>query len=158
MRGAAGGPLGHVSLTGYDWRSRCVCPGNFRVRSPLDSVAGMSGAPKPSGGLGPVGRSLHRRVLADVPPGWELDAKDHHNLDAACRAVDRVHDLEQAIARDGLLSDGKLHPAVVESRLQVQLAVQLLGKVETAPPAAKTGHLNGRQRAELRRLGNGAVG
>jgi hypothetical protein len=116
----------------------------------------MNSAPKPPGGLGPSGRSLYRRVLADVQAGWELDGKDLHNLEAACRAVDRVHELEQIIDRDGLLTDGKLHPAVVESRLQTQLAVHLLGKVETTP-AAKTGHLNGRQRAELRRLGNGSA-
>jgi hypothetical protein len=119
----------------------------------------MSGTPKPPSGLGPSGRALHCRVLADVAVGWELDGRDLHNLDAACRAVDRVTELEQVIARDGLLSDGKLHPAVVEARLQTQLAVMLLGKVETVPPAARTGHLNGRQRAQLRRAesGNGAA-
>jgi hypothetical protein len=115
----------------------------------------MSGTPKPTKDLGPNGRALHRRVLADVQAGWELDAKDHHNLEAACRAVDRVAELERVIVRDGLLSDWKLHPAVVESRLQTHLATLLLGKVETAPPAAKTGHLNGRQRAQLRRAESG---
>jgi hypothetical protein len=118
----------------------------------------MSGVSKSPGGLGPSGRELHRQILDDLPPNWELDAKDHHNLDAACRAADRVHELEQIIARDGLVTaDGKVNPVVVECRLQVQLGVHLLSKVEVTPPAAKTGHLNGRQRAELRRLGNGAA-
>jgi phage terminase small subunit len=117
----------------------------------------MSGTLKPPKELGPAGRSLYRDVLADVAANWELDSKDHHNLDAACRAVDRVTELERLIAQDGLIVDGKVNPLVVESRLQVQQAVYLLGKVETSPPKAKTGHLNSRQRLELRRL-NGAVG
>jgi hypothetical protein len=151
----AGNPRPDAPATGEGSRSRCVCPGNFRVRSPLHCLAGMSRTPKLPKELGLAGRSLHRRVLADVPANWELDAKDLHNLEAACHAVDRVHELEQMIAADGLFTDGKLHAGVVEARLQTQLAVQLLSKVETAAPAAKTGHLNGRQRAELRRLGNG---
>jgi hypothetical protein len=114
----------------------------------------MNSASKPPSGLGPSGRSLYRAVLADVAVGWELDGRDLHNLEAACHAADRVTELEQAIAADGLLVGEKLHPAVVEARLQTQLAVYLLGKVEVAPKVT-TRHLNGRQRAELRRLGNG---
>jgi hypothetical protein len=114
----------------------------------------MSGTPKPPKELGPSGRSLYRAVLADVAQGWELDGRDLHNLEAACHAADRVTELEQAIAADGLLIGEKLHFAVCESRLQTQLAVYLVGKVEVAPKVT-TRHLNGRQRAELRRLGNG---
>lgn len=114
----------------------------------------MSGTPK---SLGSSGRELYARVLADVAPTWELDSKDLHNLEAAARAVDRVDELEQIIARDGLLTaDGRVSPAVVECRLQTQLATLSLAKVETEPKIS-TRHLNGRQRAELRRLGNGAA-
>jgi hypothetical protein len=120
--------------------------------SSLHSQNRMSRTSKSSGGLGPAGRELHARVLLDVQAGWELDSRDLHNLDAACRAVDRVHELEQIIARDGLVSDGKLHPAICESRLQVAQATLLLSKVETEPKVS-TRHMNSRQRAELRRLG-----
>ena len=92
--------------------------------------------------------------------GWELDARDRSNLASACEVTDRINELEALVRSEGLVVRGskgqdRLNPAISEIRLQRQAVAMLLGRVEVAPPAAKTGHLNSRQRAELRRLGVG---
>ena len=123
----------------------------------------MSGIPKPPSGLGTSGRALWRRVCGDVADGWELDARDLAILESAARAADRVFELDQLVRTDGLMIRGstgqeRLHPAVGEARMQRQLCAMQLGRVELAPPKARTGHLNVRQRAELRRLQAGPNG
>ena len=134
--------------------SRCVCPGNSRFSGCGWAVKASL---KPPSGLGPAGRSLWRRVVADVPADVELDARDLIFLEQAGRASDRVSELEELIARDGLMIAGskgqdRLHPAVAEARMQRQLVAVLLSKIELDVPGVKTGSLNVRQRADLRRV------
>lgn len=96
---------------------------------------------------------MWRAVIADVAPGWQLDAKDLHALEAACRAVHRAHELEAAVRREGVLVNGRPHPGVAECRRQRTSAQALLKQVEMAPPAMRTGHMNRTQRAALRSAG-----
>jgi hypothetical protein len=87
-----------------------------------------------------------------------LDQRDFAYLAAACQAEDRACELDELVAREGLTVVGstdqqRLHPGITEARLQRAQVAVLLGRVEMVPPRAGTRHLNGRQRAELRRLG-----
>jgi P27 family predicted phage terminase small subunit len=116
----------------------------------------MDRAPKPPIGLGKAGRALWTRITGDVRVGWDLDERDLMLLEGACAAHDRVAELEAVARREGVTGKGSrgqgvVHPAIGEARLQRALSAQLLGRVELTAPAARTGHLNGRQRAELRR-------
>jgi phage terminase small subunit len=109
-------------------------------------------------GLGVVGKSLFKRIAADVNVGWELDQRDLTNLEGACRAAERAAELDMLVKAEGMTVVGSkgqtaLHPGISEARMQRQLAASLLSKVEMSPPAATTGHLSGRQRANLRRAG-----
>lgn len=118
----------------------------------------MSAAEKPPAGLLKAGGSLWKRVLADVHPDWELDSKDLHTLELAARAADRASEMDDLIARDGLMVPGsvgqeRLHPAVAEQRMQRQLSAILVGKIALAPPDVKTRHLSGKQRQNLRAIG-----
>ena len=102
-------------------------------------------------------------MLADVHEDWELDARDLHALEQAARAADRAAELDLLIERDGLMVAGsngqdRLHPAVAEQRMQRQLSALLVSKIALEPPKAKTGHLSGRQRADIRRAELRAVG
>jgi hypothetical protein len=117
----------------------------------------MSATPKPPTGLNGPGRDLWRSVVADVDRDCELDARELHLLKSAAQAVDRAAELEKLIGAEGLMIAGskgqaRLHPAIAEARLQTQLAAVLVGKIELQAPEPKTGRLNGRQRANLRRL------
>ena len=117
----------------------------------------MSASPKPPGGLQAAGTSLWRAVLADLAKGWELDAADLSNLEAACVAVDRATALERLVEDEGLTIEGstgrtRLHPGIAEARLQRTAAAVALARVELAPPDVRTGALSGRQRADLRRM------
>ena len=99
----------------------------------------MAKAPKPPATLGKAGKLLWQRIVADVDPGWELDAADLQNLEGACRAHDRVTELEAAIQRDGATVSGSrgqtvVHPAIGEARLQRQLSASLMGRVELKAP------------------------
>lgn len=115
----------------------------------------MSATPSAPKGLGPAGRALWKRVLADVAAGWELDERDVSCLRGACRAEDRAQELDRLVETEGLMVTGaagqaKLHPGIPEARAQRQQVALLLARVEMAPPAPRTGHLNVRQRAQLR--------
>jgi hypothetical protein len=111
---------------------------------------------KPPAGLQKAGVSLWKAVLADVDEACELDAREAHALEQAARAADRAEELEALIVRDGLMVPGsagqeRLHPAVSEQRMQRALSASLVSRIELDPPAARTGHLSGRQRANIRR-------
>jgi len=116
-------------------------------------------APKPPAGLLKAGGAgLWEAVLADVHPEWELDAKALHTLELAARAADRAAEMDDLIARDGLMVPGsvgqeRLHPAVAEQRMQRQLSAILVSKIALAPPDVKTRHLSGKQRQNLRAIG-----
>jgi hypothetical protein len=116
----------------------------------------VTAAQKPPAGLLKAGIGLWKAVVRDVDEAWELDARDLHVLELAARAADRAAELGDLIDRDGLMIAGstgqdRLHPAVVEQRMQRQLSAVLVAKVQLEPPAVRTGHLSGRQRADIRR-------
>jgi phage terminase small subunit len=78
--------------------------------------------PRPPKGSGPAGRRLWRAVQRD----FELGEHESALLTAMCRQVDRLAELEELIAAEGLMVSGhgtvKMHPAVVEAR-QTAIAV-----------------------------------
>jgi hypothetical protein len=78
--------------------------------------------PRPPKGAGPSGRRLWRSVQRE----FELGEHERCLLTAMVRQVDRLDELEELIAAEGLLVTGhgttKMHPAVVEAR-QTAIAV-----------------------------------
>jgi hypothetical protein len=102
----------------------------------------MTAAVQTPAGLGKSGRRLWSAIVADVEPGWALDARDRQWLARACRIEDAIAALEVALDRDGEMSLGSkgqpvLHPAVSELRQLALAQARLLGKVEMEDPAAR---------------------
>jgi hypothetical protein len=56
--------------------------------------------------LGTAGKRLWKSITADIEPGWRLDARELHLLERGCRVEDEVRELEAAVDRDGVLSEG----------------------------------------------------
>jgi hypothetical protein len=100
----------------------------------------MSAKPTPPAGLGTPGKHLWKAILADLAPGWSLDARELHLLGEAARCADRLGELDAVVERDGLLVTGstgqpRLHPAVAEAR-QTRLAqARLIDALELEDPA-----------------------
>lgn len=65
-------------------------------------------------GIGPAGRGLWRAVLRK----FELEDHELLLLREAAVVVDRIAALDALVVKDGMLLDGRAHPALVESRLQ----------------------------------------
>jgi hypothetical protein len=61
-------------------------------------------------------------VVAD----FELHQAELDLLERACRTSDYIAALDAVVARDGLGVGDKIHPALVESRLQSQLLARLI--------------------------------
>jgi hypothetical protein len=78
--------------------------------------------PRPPKGSGPAGKRLWHAVQAE----YELGEHERALLTALCRQADRLDELEELIAAEGLTVTGhgtvKMHPAVVEAR-QTAIAV-----------------------------------
>jgi hypothetical protein len=72
--------------------------------------------PRAPKGAGPAGRRLWRAVLGE----FELDEHERALVTALVRQIDRLDQLEDLIAAEGLMVSGhgtrKVHPAVVEAR------------------------------------------
>ena len=69
--------------------------------------------PKPPRGTKPSGRAVWR----DVTDRFDLDTTEIAVLTEIVRTVDQLDRLAQIVAADGaMLSDGRLHPALVEAR------------------------------------------
>lgn len=123
----------------------------------------MSADEQMPAGLGAAGRRVWAQVLVAVAPGWSLDERDLLVLAEAARQADLIAELEAAVARDGVIVAGaagqdRLNGAVPALNTARTLLARLLAQVEIAQPAAKTGHLNSRQRAVLRSQQGGARG
>ncbi len=86
--------------------------------------------PRAPAGLGDAGRSVWRRILADVPEEWELDAREMVILEAAARQADLNRALEAAFAEDGVMvmgSQGQARMNAVATELrQGRIAVEKL--------------------------------
>ena len=82
----------------------------------------MGTIPRAPKGSGPSARRLWNSVQQD----FELGEHERALLTAMCRQVDRLDQLEELIAAEGLTVTGhgtvKMHPAVVEAR-QTAIAV-----------------------------------
>lgn len=95
----------------------------------------MSAHRAPSG-LGAAGKAVWRAVLDDLSvagtggEAWELDARELVVLEAAARQADLNRELEQAIARDGVMVTGsqgqqRMNAVATELR-QGRIAVEKL--------------------------------
>lgn len=74
----------------------------------------------PPDGTGPSGESLWRSILSD----FDLEIHETALLREAVRTTDQLDILAAVVAKDGpMVSDNKIHPALVESRqLRLTLA------------------------------------
>jgi hypothetical protein len=67
--------------------------------------------------------------------GWELDARELHLLERACRCADELDDLEAAVDADGVVVKGSrgqasVHPALSEARQLRLVQLRLLGGIQ----------------------------
>ncbi|MGH3548230.1 MAG: hypothetical protein ACRDQU_08980 [Pseudonocardiaceae bacterium] len=70
--------------------------------------------PKPPRGTGPAGK----RMWAAVTGNFELEAHELLVLAQIVTVADRITSLDVAVTRDGVLLGDRVHPALIESRLQ----------------------------------------
>lgn len=75
--------------------------------------------PTPPDGTGPNGLALWRDVLSK----FDLDEHETALLRECVRTVDQLDILAASVNADGAMVDGRIHPALVESRqLRIALA------------------------------------
>jgi hypothetical protein len=77
------------------------------------------------------------------------------HLEAACRLQDRVGELDERVAEDGLMMPGSkgqdvLHPAVAEARAARAEIARLLARIEWPDEAARASQAGRRLRASRR--------
>jgi hypothetical protein len=82
-------------------------------------------------------------VLEDVPTGWDLDARELHLLERACRCADELELLDRLVDRDGLTTAGskgqvRMHPALGEARALRLTQLRLLSSIQLQPPAEQS--------------------
>jgi hypothetical protein len=93
--------------------------------------------------LGAAGKALWKAVLADVPAGWDLDARELHLLEGACRCADELVLLDELVDRDGPVTAGskgqlRVHPALGEARALRLAQLRLLGAIQLQPPTEQS--------------------
>ncbi len=71
-------------------------------------------------------RTSGRRLWRSVVDSFELDEHELTLLRQACRVADTCDDLQEHVDRDGVVADGKAHPALVELRQQRILLARLV--------------------------------
>jgi hypothetical protein len=106
-----------------------------------------------------AGRALWESILGDLGAGWELDARELHLLERACRCADDLAALEAAVDTDGATVKGSrgqtvVHPALSEARQLRLTQARLLGSLELADPAERStapARARARKAAEARR-------
>ena len=76
-------------------------------------------------GLKASGRRLWKAVVGEL----ELDEHERSLLIEACRTADALDALDAVIAADGVMVDGKPHPALVESRQQRVVLTRLVASL-----------------------------
>ncbi|MGH3722033.1 MAG: hypothetical protein ACRDRI_24960 [Pseudonocardiaceae bacterium] len=74
----------------------------------------MAAGGKPPRGTGAAGKSL----WAAVATNFVLESHELEVLAQIATVADRIDALDKAVTRDGVLVDGRPHPALIESRLQ----------------------------------------
>jgi hypothetical protein len=93
--------------------------------------------------LGAAGKALWKAVLGDVPAGWDLDARELHLLERACRCADELALLDGLVDRDGPMTAGskgqpRMHPALGEARALRLAQLRLLGAIQLQPPTEQS--------------------
>jgi hypothetical protein len=90
--------------------------------------------PRAPEGAGPAGKRLWRAFLSDI----ELDEHELELLRQAVRTADLCEQLQAVVNVEGVMVDGRAHPALVELREQrvvlAQLVVALRVPAGTGPP------------------------
>lgn len=91
--------------------------------------------------LATAGKALWKAILADLAADWELDRRELHFLERACRVEDEMRELEAVVDAEGATATGSkgqvvVHPAILEAR-QLKLAqLRLLEALELEDPVA----------------------
>src|SRR5918997_6346817 len=73
-------------------------------------------------GTGAAGRALFK----SINDAFELEAHEQAVLGQLVRVADRISDLDSIVDAEGVMVDGRAHPALVESRLQRVTLARLL--------------------------------
>ena len=89
--------------------------------------------------LGMAGRELVAALRAELGGEYEFDAREAELVDVAARLADRMADLEEILAEDGLRLVTKtgvvrIHPAVAEYRQQAVALARVLSAVALPAP------------------------
>jgi P27 family predicted phage terminase small subunit len=96
--------------------------------------------PSPPKSLGEPGAALWATILSDLEADWQLDARELHLLERACRCEDEMRELEKAVDAEGATARGSkgqvvAHPGILEAR-QLKLAqLRLLSALELEDPS-----------------------
>lgn len=96
--------------------------------------------------LGTAGRRFWREVVRV----FVLEAWDLPTLEVACRALDQMREAQAILGRDGLILDGRAHPAVklerdaatrfLRAKRELRLDIEPSPSVDNRPPALRGGH------------------
>ncbi|HZA16717.1 MAG TPA: hypothetical protein VE645_07445 [Pseudonocardiaceae bacterium] len=78
--------------------------------------------PKAPRGTGAAGRALWRSIVGT----YELEVHERVVLGQLVKVADRIAALDSIVDEDGVLVDGRAHPALIESRLQRLTLARLL--------------------------------
>jgi hypothetical protein len=92
-----------------------LCEGRNRRRLPLCGTTcpmAERRRQRAPNGLRPAGRAIWAAVTAD----HELEAHEQALLTELCRVKDRLDALAKLLDAEGVLVDGRVHPALVEAR------------------------------------------
>lgn len=93
-------------------------------------------------GLKDAGTALWRSITGDLDDDWELDARELHLLERACRCADDLQALEAQVDQDGATAKGSrgqtvVHPALAEARQLRLVQLRLLSALELVDPVEK---------------------
>ena len=80
---------------------------------------------RPPAGLRRSGKRLWASVVAE----FDLEQHEAELLERACRTVDLMHTLDSIIRRDGPMLGDRVHPAVIERRLQALTFSRLIASL-----------------------------
>ena len=91
----------------------------------------MSDVPE---GLGEAGAALWRLVIDDVPADKELEAKELHLLESACKIRDDIAALDAAVEAEGHMIHGArgtplVHPGLQEARQLRAVELRMLREI-----------------------------
>ncbi|MGB6164025.1 MAG: hypothetical protein WCF33_00895 [Pseudonocardiaceae bacterium] len=81
----------------------------------------MTEIPAPRG-TGPAGKA----IWAAISGSFDLEPHETQVLRQIATVADRIEQLDKAVVRDGIIVEGRTHPALVESRLQRVILGRLL--------------------------------